>query len=58
MARAVRMKGYVVKVASKVVIGGTGLIWSTLVARLGEHGHEALPAAANTRVNTLAGEAP
>jgi hypothetical protein len=59
MARAVRMKGYVVKVASKVVvIGGTGLIWSMLVARLGEHGHEALPAAANTRVNTLAGEAP
>jgi hypothetical protein len=38
MARAVRMKGYVVTV---VVIGGTGLIGSKLVAKLGEHGHEA-----------------
>lgn len=36
-----------------VVIGGTGLIGSKLVAKLGEHGHEAVPAAPNTGVNTL-----
>jgi uncharacterized protein YbjT (DUF2867 family) len=36
------MKGYIVKVTSKVVvIGGTGLIGSKLVAKLGEHGREA-----------------
>jgi uncharacterized protein YbjT (DUF2867 family) len=39
-----------------VVIGGTGLIGSKLVAKLGEHGHEAVPAAPNTGVNTLTGE--
>jgi uncharacterized protein YbjT (DUF2867 family) len=39
-----------------VVIGGTGLIGSKLVARLGEHGHQAVPAAPNTGVNTLTGE--
>jgi uncharacterized protein YbjT (DUF2867 family) len=39
-----------------VVIGGTGLIGSTVVARLGEHGHEAVPAAPSTGVNTLTGE--
>nr|WP_042179980.1 SDR family oxidoreductase [Kibdelosporangium sp. MJ126-NF4]CEL14138.1 Putative secreted protein [Kibdelosporangium sp. MJ126-NF4]CTQ88505.1 Putative secreted protein [Kibdelosporangium sp. MJ126-NF4] len=39
-----------------VVIGGTGLIGSRLVARLGEHGHEAVPAAPSTGVNTLTGE--
>jgi len=39
-----------------VVIGGTGLIGSKLVARLGEGGHEAVPAAPNTGVNTLTGE--
>ncbi|MFD6062101.1 SDR family oxidoreductase [Rhodococcus wratislaviensis] len=39
-----------------VVIGGTGLIGSKLVARLSEHGHEAVPAAPNTGVNTLTGE--
>jgi uncharacterized protein YbjT (DUF2867 family) len=39
-----------------VVIGGTGLIGSKLVAQLGEHGHEAVPAAPNTGVNTLTGE--
>ena len=39
-----------------VVIGGTGLIGSKLVAELGEHGHEAVPAAPNTGVNTLTGE--
>src|SRR3954462_12124458 len=53
MARAVRMKGSVVKV---VVIGGTGLIGSKLVAGLGEHGHEAVAAAPNTGVNTLTAE--
>lgn len=39
-----------------VVIGGTGLIGSKLVAKLGEHGHEAVPAAPTTGVNTLTGE--
>jgi uncharacterized protein YbjT (DUF2867 family) len=39
-----------------VVIGGTGLIGSKLVAKLGEPGHEAVPAAPNTGVNTLTGE--
>ncbi|GAA5165016.1 SDR family oxidoreductase [Pseudonocardia eucalypti] len=39
-----------------VVIGGTGLIGSKLVAWLRERGHEAVPAAPNTGVNTLTGE--
>jgi uncharacterized protein YbjT (DUF2867 family) len=39
-----------------VVIGGTGLIGSKLVAQLDEHGHEAVPASPNTGVNTLTGE--
>ncbi|MCP9949803.1 SDR family oxidoreductase [Actinomadura madurae] len=39
-----------------VVIGGTGMIGSKLVARLGEHGHEAVAAAPNTGVNALTGE--
>ncbi|WP_433286229.1 SDR family oxidoreductase [Pseudonocardia sp. CA-142604] len=39
-----------------VVIGGTGLIGSKLVATLNEHGHEAVPASPNTGVNTLTGE--
>jgi len=39
-----------------VVIGGTGLIGSKLVAKLDAHGHEAVPAAPNTGVNTLTGE--
>ena len=39
-----------------VVIGGTGLIGSKVVARLSEHGHEAVPASPNTGVNTLTGE--
>jgi uncharacterized protein YbjT (DUF2867 family) len=39
-----------------VIIGGTGLIGSKLVAVLKEHGHEAVPAAPNTGVNTLTGE--
>ncbi|GGT33307.1 SDR family oxidoreductase [Streptomyces chromofuscus] len=39
-----------------VVIGGTGLIGSKVVGKLREHGHEAVPAAPNTGVNTLTGE--
>jgi uncharacterized protein YbjT (DUF2867 family) len=39
-----------------VIIGGTGLIGSKLVSTLKEHGHEAVPAAPNTGVNTLTGE--
>ncbi|MFI0421199.1 SDR family oxidoreductase [Spongiactinospora sp. 9N601] len=39
-----------------VVIGGTGLIGSKLVTRLGEQGHEAVAASPNTGVNTLTGE--
>jgi len=39
-----------------VVIGGTGLIGSKLVAKLGEHGHEAIAASPNSGVNTLTGE--
>ncbi|WP_027503258.1 SDR family oxidoreductase [Rhodococcus sp. UNC363MFTsu5.1] len=39
-----------------VVIGGTGLIGSKLVARLNEQGHQAVPAAPSTGVNTLTGE--
>ncbi|MGW9032268.1 SDR family oxidoreductase [Streptomyces sp. NPDC055722] len=38
------------------MIGGTGLIGSKLVGKLNEHGHEAVPAAPNTGVNTLTGE--
>jgi len=38
-----------------VVIGGTGLIGSKLVNRLLQHGHEAVPAAPTTGVNTLTG---
>jgi uncharacterized protein YbjT (DUF2867 family) len=39
-----------------VVIGGTGLVGSKLVTNLREHGHEAVPAAPSTGVNTLTGE--
>ncbi|MDZ5442303.1 NAD(P)H-binding protein [Micromonospora sp. 4G57] len=39
-----------------VVIGGTGLIGSKLVDRLGAQGHEAVPASPKTGVNTLTGE--
>ncbi len=38
-----------------VVIGGTGLIGSKVVAQLREHGHEAVPASPDTGVNTLTG---
>jgi len=39
-----------------VVIGGTGLIGSKLVKKLQEKGHDAIPAAPNTGVNTITGE--
>jgi uncharacterized protein YbjT (DUF2867 family) len=39
-----------------VVIGGTGLIGSKLVARLTEDGHDAVAASPDTGVNTLTGE--
>ncbi|GAB3964674.1 SDR family oxidoreductase [Actinoallomurus acanthiterrae] len=39
-----------------VVIGGTGLIGSNVVANLREQGHEAVAAAPSTGVNTLTGE--
>src|SRR5689334_22181401 len=39
-----------------VVIGGTGLIGSKVVAKLAALGHEAIPASPNSGVNTLTGE--
>ena len=39
-----------------VVIGGTGLIGSKVVARLKQKGHEVLAAAPNTGINTITGE--
>jgi uncharacterized protein YbjT (DUF2867 family) len=39
-----------------VVIGGTGLIGSRLVARLTEQGHEAVPGSPSLGINTLTGE--
>ena len=39
-----------------VIIGGTGLIGSKLVARLRELGHDAVPASPDSGVNTLTGE--
>ncbi|TMR04268.1 SDR family oxidoreductase [Actinomadura soli] len=39
-----------------VVIGGSGLIGSKVVARLGEQGHEAVVATPKTGVNTITGE--
>jgi uncharacterized protein YbjT (DUF2867 family) len=38
-----------------VVIGGSGLIGSQVVAMLRDHGHEAVPASPNTGVDTLTG---
>src|SRR5262245_13411948 len=51
-----RNTGAALSTLKVVVIGGSGLIGTKLVARLGEHGHEAVPAAPNTGVNTLTGE--
>ncbi|HVA07848.1 MAG TPA: SDR family oxidoreductase [Acidimicrobiales bacterium] len=39
-----------------VIIGGTGLIGSQVVHNLRARGHEAVPAAPNTGVNTITGE--
>ena len=39
-----------------VVIGGTGLIGSKVVALLASHGHEAIAASPNSGVNTLTGD--
>jgi uncharacterized protein YbjT (DUF2867 family) len=39
-----------------VVIGGTGLVGSQVVTKLGEHGHDAVAASPETGVNTLTGE--
>ncbi|MFE0254306.1 SDR family oxidoreductase [Streptomyces sp. NPDC059010] len=39
-----------------VVVGGTGLIGSQVIALLRESGHEAVPAAPSTGVDTLTGE--
>ncbi len=39
-----------------VVIGGSGLIGSKLVTKLGEHGHQAVAASPASGVNTLTGE--
>ncbi|MFC8682580.1 SDR family oxidoreductase [Microbacterium ureisolvens] len=39
-----------------VVIGGSGLIGSKVVAKLTAHGHEAVPASPNSGVNTITGE--
>jgi uncharacterized protein YbjT (DUF2867 family) len=46
-------EGHIMRV---VVIGGTGLIGSKVVAGLTEHGHDAVAAAPSTGVNTLTGE--
>jgi uncharacterized protein YbjT (DUF2867 family) len=39
-----------------VVIGGTGLVGSKLVARLAEVGHDAVPASPRLGINTITGE--
>jgi uncharacterized protein YbjT (DUF2867 family) len=45
-----------VKLMKIVVIGGTGLIGSKVVAKLKQAGHEVIAAAPNTGVNTITGE--
>jgi uncharacterized protein YbjT (DUF2867 family) len=39
-----------------VVIGGSGLIGSKVVAKLADHGHEAVPASPNSGVDTITGQ--
>ncbi|HKX29126.1 MAG TPA: SDR family oxidoreductase [Blastocatellia bacterium] len=39
-----------------VVIGGSGLIGSKLITKLGQYGHQAVAASPNTGVNTVTGE--
>src|SRR5437764_9128691 len=48
-----RNRGKVMKI---VVIGGTGLIGTKLANKLREQGHEVIPAAPSTGVNTITGE--
>jgi uncharacterized protein YbjT (DUF2867 family) len=50
---ATRTEGKIMKI---IVIGGTGLIGSKLVAKLTEHGHEAVPASPRLGINTITGE--
>jgi uncharacterized protein YbjT (DUF2867 family) len=45
-----------VRIMKIVVIGGTGLIGSKVVAKLREHGHEAVAASPNSGVNSVTGE--
>jgi uncharacterized protein YbjT (DUF2867 family) len=42
-----------ISIMKLVIIGGTGLIGSKLVARLREHGHDAVAASPDTGVNTI-----
>lgn len=42
--------------AKIIVVGGTGLIGSKVVAKLAQHGHDAVAASPDTGVNTLTGE--
>ena len=39
-----------------VIIGGTGLVGSKLVTKIGAHGHDAIAASLDSGVNTLTGE--
>src|SRR5215469_13770655 len=48
-----RQEGQYMKI---VVIGGTGLIGSKLVKKLGERGHETVAASPNTGVNSITGD--
>jgi len=41
-----------------VIIGATGLIGTKLAGKLREKGHEVVPAAPSTGVNTITGEGP
>lgn len=42
--------------AKIIVVGGTGLIGSKVVAKLAQHGHDAVAASPDTGVNTLTGQ--
>jgi uncharacterized protein YbjT (DUF2867 family) len=53
LERLVTKGGVVMRI---VVIGGTGLIGSRVVAWLTEHGHEAVPASPRLGINTITGE--
>src|SRR5262245_55241078 len=51
--RPTQQRGACMKI---LVIGGTGLIGSKVVAKLTEHGHEAIPGSPRLGVNTITGE--